>query len=380
MGTLRHIIECDDCSKKYRVRYGLGNNYPQKASFNCKDCSKLIELGYKEYGEGFIIGGKILNDEKLVIDDTLTVQNLHPEISTNKENENDPYLFQTMELFGKLNQSKVDINEFKEEQYVIHIFFTSWDLIEKQLRIISTKGESKLKEICNVNFKEFSINFDKWSNLYLKGYQLNNLVKVEEEFNTINNLEIINYVKEEKQFLKKIYNLCQTFMNCRDQLQSAIFNLKYNIEIENESIVNVNWDEISKVYGDLYEIIGDLFIFPTMINNVREQRKFNEFSSQGFDLKKYLETDKANRGKNFENNSKLSYLVICYHSWLRNGTHHNNSTLDVENNEIELGIGKGGGTAKKIKLVEYVKCCNELFGIGLYVAKMIINIKSISKT
>lgn len=376
MGTLRFIIECNDCSKQYRVRYGLGNNYPQKASFNCKNCSKFIELGYKEYGNGFINGAEFLNDEKLVKDDSLTVQNLHPEIPTNKEDENDPYVFQTMDFFDKLNKNKVNLSDFKDEQYVVHLFFDSWQIIEKQLRVISTKDELKLKQICNISFEEFSINFDEWSSLYLKGNQLKNLEKVKTEFDSIDNKEIINYTKKEKQFLKKIYSLCQVYMNCRDQLQSTIFDLKYSLDIDSNSIVNVNWEEINKVYGDLYEIVGDLFIFPTMINNVKDGRRFDEFSSDGFNLKKYLETDKANRGKNFENNNNLSYLIASYHSWLRNGTHHNNSTLDTENNEIELGIGKGGGIAKKIKLIEYVNNCNELFGVGLYIAKILINIKN----
>lgn len=376
MATLRFIIECSDCSKLYRVRYGLGNYYPQKASFNCKDCSKLIELGYKEYGNEFINGAEFLKDEKLLIDNSLAIQNLHPEIPTNKEDESDPYLFQSLEMFSKLNKNKINLFDFQDEQYILHQFFNSWGIIEKQLRVISTKDELKLKQICKISFLEFSINFDRWSNLFLNGDQLVNLEKMQTEFDSISSTEIINYIKSEKQFLKKIYNLCQTYMSCRDQLQSTIFDLKYNLSIDTDSIVNVNWGEVNKVYGDLYEIIGDLFIFPTMINNVKDGRKFNEFSSDGFDLKKYLETDKANRGKNFENNNNLSFLLSSYHSWLRNGTHHNNSTLDTENNEIELGVGKGGGIAKKIKLIEYVKNCNELFGIGLYISKMIINIKN----
>lgn len=377
MPTFRFIVKCKDCSKKYRVRYGLGNYYPQKASFNCKDCSKLIELGYKEYRKEFIIGGEFLEDKKLLVDDTLTVQNVHPEIPTSKEDENDPNLFQSLELLTKLDKNKIDLIDFKHEQYVLHHFFNSWEIIEKQLRIISNKDELKLKQICNVTFQEFSINFDEWTNLFLKGNQLDILKKVKVEFDSINNIEIIGYIKKEKQFLKKIYNLCQTYMSCRDQLHTAIFNLKYNLESDSNAIINVNWLEIDKVYGDLYEIIGDFFIFPTMINNVKDGRRFDEFSSQGFDLKKYLETDKANRGKNFENNTNLSVLISSYHSWLRNGTHHNNSTLDTENNEIELGTGKGGGTPKKIKLLEYVKNCNEIFGNGLYISKMIINIKNI---
>lgn len=376
MAVLRLIIECDDCEKQYRVRYGLGNYYPQKASFNCKECSKLIEVGYKKYGDEIVVGAKLIKDEKLLIDNSLTVQNLHPEIPTNKEDENDPTLFQSLKLFTKLHKHKIDLFDFKDEQFILLKFFEYWPTIEKQLRVVSTKNETKLKEICNISYKEFAIAFDNWTSLLLNGTQLENLVKVENEFDSINNFEIVDYVKNEKQFIRKINTLCQTYMNCRDQLQATIFDLKFNLNSDNESIVNVNWEEINKVYGDLYEIVGDLFIFPTMINNVKEGRKFDEFGSKGFDLKKYCETDKANRGKNFENNGNLSFLLTSYHSWLRNGTHHNNSTLDTVNNEIELGVGKGGGTPKKIKLIEYVRNCNELFGVGLFIAKMIINIKN----
>lgn len=126
----------------------------------------------------------------------------------------------------------------------------------------------------------------------------------------------------------------------------------------------------------MYEIIGDLFIIPTMVNNLKSGRGYDEFSSEGFNLRKYLEIDKANRGKNFEENENFKFLLQYYFAWLRNGTHHNNSTLDSENNEIELGTGKGGGTPKKVKLIEYVRYCNEIFTAGLIISLLIFKIKN----
>lgn len=376
MATIRFYITCNDCSKVYLVRYGLGNNYPQKTSFHCNDCSNIIEIGYKKFGDQILNGGTISTDHNNLKNNNLPIKNLHPEIATSKEAEDDPYHFQTLNLFSKLNKKKVDLFQFKDEQFYLYNFFNEWPSIELQLRLLASKGENKLKEVAKITLSDFADRFEKWSEQYLNGEQLEKLKLIDLDFDSIDNLDLIAYVKREKQFLKKIYNVCKTYMNCRDQLQSTIFDLKYDLNTDEKVIVNVNWDEINKVYGDLYETIGDLFVFPTMINNVKCGRSYDEFSSVGFNISKYLETDKANRGKNFETNPNLSYMLNSYHSWLRNGTHHNNSTLDQEKNEIELGIGKGGGTVRTISLVDYVKNCNELFSVGLYLSKMIINIKN----
>lgn len=376
MGTMRFYIRCNDCGKLYMVRYGLGNNYPQKASFHCNDCANVIEIGYVIFGKQILKGGIIANDENLLTEKDLPIKNLHPEIPTNKEDEDNPYFFQTMDLFSKLHRKKVNLFQFKDEQFELTKFFDTWPDIEFQLRLVSTRGEEKLKEIANMSYPEFTDRFENWSLQYLNGEQLEKLKLIDDELQVLDNSELIEYIKNENQFLRRIFNLCKTYMDCRDQLQASIFDLKFDLERNENMIVNVNWNEINKVYGDLYETIGDLFILPTMINNLKSGRRYNEFSSEGFNLKKYLETDKANRGKNFEANSNLAYLLNSYHSWLRNGTHHNNSTLDQERHQIELGTGKGGGEAKIISLADYVKNCNELFACGLYLSSLIIKIKN----
>ena len=94
--TLSFNIECEDCQKKYRIRYGLGNNFPQKASFQCYDCSKHIETGYEKKGGDRILKGAYATTEENPFDPEIQIINLHPEIPTRKGMENDPFHFQTL--------------------------------------------------------------------------------------------------------------------------------------------------------------------------------------------------------------------------------------------------------------------------------------------
>ena len=81
--TISFNIECEDCGKKYRIRYGLGNNYPQLASFQCYDCSKQIETGYNIFRGDRILNGAVIAKEEYD-NPEIQVINLHPEIPTKK--------------------------------------------------------------------------------------------------------------------------------------------------------------------------------------------------------------------------------------------------------------------------------------------------------
>tara|TARA_R110002126_G_scaffold291224_1_gene451015 strand:- start:1525 stop:2601 length:1077 start_codon:yes stop_codon:yes gene_type:complete len=357
------------------MRYGLGNNYPQLASFQCYECSKQIETGYDVFkGDRILNGAKSIDDESLW-EDNLKVVNLHPEIPTTKGNENNPVHFQTMDVFKNLHKSKADIGKFKAEQVIWSKFNGKWKKVEKPLRIISNKDEEKLKSVCNLNFNQFTKLYNEWFLIFVRGEQETDFYNLCDDYNSIDLTQIKVFAKTQDKFIKQINELCNTYMQFSQQFQSTMFHQKYGWEITDELVANINWNDIGTVYGDLYEIIGDFFVIPTMINNLIEGRDFDEFKSQGFTLSKYLKTDKANRAKNFETNENLAFLANAYHSWLRNGTHHKNSFMNAETFEVSLGTSKGGTIEKKISVIEYIKNCNELFGVGLMISSIILELK-----
>lgn len=371
--TFSFFIECNDCGNRYRIRYGLGNNYPQSASFQCDNCSKNIEIGYEEFKGNTIINGA----KRIEVDDSeywnVKVQNLHPEIPTHADLKNNPYYFQTTNVFQNAFKDNLDIDKFKEEQKKWSTFNDKWVKIELPLRILSTKGEAKLRQVSGLSFKEFLNLFNDWLSVFTSGEFEVNYENICDEYNSLDLTDAKQYIRNDDKIFKRIYELCNTYMKQSHQFQSTILYQKFGWEITDDMTANVNWEEISTVYGDLYEIVGDLFIIPTIMNNVKDGRGFNEFKTEGFSLVKYIQTDKANRAMNFENNSNLSFLSRSYLSWLRNGTHHKNSFLDTNTNEVELGTSKGGTVQKKILLTDYVKNTNDLFGAGLILSSIALN-------
>ena len=160
--TLSFYIECEDCKKKYRIRYGLGNSYPQLASFQCYDCSKQIETGYGSRGGSRILKGACEIEGKSPFDPEFQIINLHPEIPTRKGKENDPSHFQTFDIFSNLAKQKADFVEFRQQQIIWSEFHNKWDELEMPLRILSTKGEDKMVSISNLNYEQFT-NLDRKS-------------------------------------------------------------------------------------------------------------------------------------------------------------------------------------------------------------------------
>ncbi|WP_417266107.1 hypothetical protein [Brumimicrobium sp.] len=353
----------------------MGNNFPQSASFQCSECSKKIKIGFKSIGEDRIIEGcKVIKDGGFEMD--VKVVNLHPEIPTDKNRLHDPSLFQTMGVFQRLDKSNADLFEFKELQHIWTQFRTEWtNNIESSLRILAKKGKSELKRLKKLDFDVFADKFHQWLAIFLSGKKDNKFDKVNIEFRSINSSEIKSYLSKDGKLLKQVYSLCNIYMQHSENFQSTVFYQKYGWELTSKMTANVHWEDIESVYGDLYEIVGDLLIIPTMMNNIKQSRKFDQFSTSGFTLEKYLITDKAGRGTNFQSNPNLEHLTDFYFPWLRNGTHHKNSTFNPETHEITLGVGKGGGTEKKIGLIEYIKACNELFEVGILLSSLILHLK-----
>jgi hypothetical protein len=73
---LGNYVKCSGCGHEYRIRYNVGNNFPQTASFFCKDCGETITYG-------FDVDHKLIceNAEIATSLDGVDVINLHPELS-----------------------------------------------------------------------------------------------------------------------------------------------------------------------------------------------------------------------------------------------------------------------------------------------------------
>jgi hypothetical protein len=160
--------------------------------------------------------------------------------------------------------------------------------------------------------------------------------------------------------LHRMYELMSLYRSVESEFLSTLLSQKQGKSLNGLSS-SAKWDKIERIYGDLYEIYGELAIIPTVINNLLMRSSHEQFATAGFTLAEYMETDKAGRMKNFINNLEFKPLSEFYEPWLRNGTHHKTAQINKAKQKIVVKIGKGGKSDKVLSFVQYIEYCNELY-------------------
>lgn len=113
-------------------------------------------------------------------------------------------------------------------------------------------------------------------------------------------------------------------------------------------------------YGNAFEAFGDNVELLTAVNNLIENRPFDQLRSITFEA--YRATDKAGRTKAFAGNSALAAVAGEFDNQLRNASHHGGMTFDRASGMIEYRAGKGGqGEVETISYAAYLARSSRLF-------------------
>jgi len=363
--VIRKYCSCETCDKKYVIRYGVGDSYPQQASFFCKNCGEKLVFGIDKERKFFNENLKIIEENT-----DSEVINLHPEILISNEDSSDPYHFATLN-FMREQQLRGDfsLEQLRQAQYSILAYNEEWLKISKDLRFVKEKRFNLVNGKYGKNDNVITKRVIKkallisriflsgpWKNLYSKS-----ILELEKAEKVNGFSEFKDYLESNvDKFIDSLYDVMSDFEKVKSEMLTTLIPQKCGKPISGLTST-VEWDKIEKVYGDLYERYGGLVVVLTGINNLITRGKYDEFSTSGFTFTNYLQSDKANRCKNFETNANLSDFNLFFDASIRNGTHHKNSKIDKEKQEIILGTGKGGKTEKKLNFSEYIEHCNELF-------------------
>lgn len=362
-------VACTECQHQYRIRYNVGNKFPQSASFHCIDCGELLVVGYDAKREFYL-----KNIVEVEPDDTATVRNLHPELVIDPALLSDPTYFPSIEFMveslKKDGGLSTGLKKFRANQFSAEYHQNQWDkivtdyrylkegrwnLLEKKFGRDQNKVRKKiLKDVIKTG-KFFLIG--KWSDQYRDVFSELQKAKKHPEYN---NLKSYLLAYSNDFLLDKMFTVMQEYRKVESTFLPTLLSLKQGIKPSGLSS-SVNWDEIEMTYGNFYEILGDLLVIPTVINNLLMRNNFSVFATPGFNLNQYVATDKSGRCNNFLNNPKLSILNEFYDSNLRNGTHHKTAKIDKESQTIIIKTGRGGNTSRNFSFVEYSEYCNEVY-------------------
>jgi len=134
-------VKCSNCNHAYRIRYNVGNNFPQSASFFCKTCRLPITYGYDP-------DRKRVFENIEIVDETPSAQiiNLHPELTIEEDKESDPTYFPSVEFMARNMVAGKDMLNLREVQANNVAYIHEWDGISEDYRLLEEEIWPMLKK------------------------------------------------------------------------------------------------------------------------------------------------------------------------------------------------------------------------------------------
>jgi hypothetical protein len=405
--TQRISVECDTCSQGIVFRVGIGGEKIQLFSVACPKCKQKIGLELLLNSKPSSFEGmpmkhfmatvkEYINCHDKVEEDDFIAINLHAELVYPKKYINEklmlPSTVVSMQLMeyakkmGIIDGDKSLINVGIGPQFV-NVFdslsgdanlSSDWFIVKKAYQL----NEAGLNDLSQKELEKYS----NLASLPKNGRYLENIISdflfryiapnsklytdIEDEFEKARNLnnqelkELSDYYKNDlKKFhLKNYIEIFDDYFNNYKDFNRILLNNKIELHPESgtETIIcPIDFDKIKMYYGNAYEFFTSHIITLVCVNNILQNRKYNQFDYMTFN--KYLkDVSKESKSKPLHNNSNLKKFTDILESTIRNASHHKWFYVD----ETDIGMLKyrsgGTGAEQSISYVNYLYKCNEL--------------------
>ncbi len=276
-----------------------------------------------------------------------------------------------------------DLFLFKEYQYSIDYYFKRWQILSLNFRLLKDKKYNQLQRRFNETDNEIikrkilsdvvncidDFIVGKWEKIYENLFTEFEAIKSSTNYNEFKTF----LINEEEEMILVLFDTLLDYFEAREELLITLLAQKCNKPTIGLSS-NISWKKIEMIYGNFYEVYGNLLHIPTALNNLKERNDYKSFNSQGFTFSNYLTIDKAGKTANFLNNPNLKDLGDYYYPAYRNGTHHRSSKIDKDNQKIILITGKSSSTTTVVNFTEYIESCNEIYARILILLKLSMHI------
>lgn len=405
--TQRFPVVCDTCLQGIVFRVGIGGEKIQLFSIACPKCKQKIGLelllnNKPSSFEGIPIKHfmatvkEYINchteDEK---DDFIAI-NLHAELVYPKKYIHDKLILPSTIVSVQMLEHAKNNGIFDYDNIPIKIgngpqFMNVFDSLSGDAKLSSDWFIiKKAFELSQNNLDELSQKeLNKYSNLNSlpkSGKYLENIIcdflfryiapnsklytSIEDEFEKARKLNdsevkrLSNYYKNDlKQFHIKNYIeiFDEYFINYKD-FNRILLNNKIELHPESgsESIIcPIDFDKIKMYYGNAYEFFTSHIITLVCVNNILQNRKYDEFEHMTFN--KYLkDVSKESKAKPLHNNFNLKKFTDILESTIRNASHHKWFYVDETNIGMLKYRSGGTGAEQSISYVDYLYKCNEI--------------------
>lgn len=349
--------KCEYCSQAYRIHFSLAGYFPQKASFICKKCGNDISVTLGKNGKFSVEGGTEISEDVNVIDVTISPDKPLDAYSS----ELAP--MQTVNLAAKIGLEKM--MKFGDYEDDLQKAKNEWENAKLFFRILKMNGVTEAEQVSKTTKNEFVKSLELISSSFLSGKweiyfrPFDDLYK--KHLTSGNLTALFQEIKADQvDWFEKVFNASESYFCNENEFEKIAILQKCDVKMPDKKI-QCHWNKIKKVYADIYEAIGCMFMLPSAVNNLECSRLWNEFKKMKWE--EYLEHDMNGRGNNFKDNPSIAPLLQGYDNRLRNAPSHGASRFDAINSIVHLNCGKNGKKMEQISLCEFIQKTNEIFAV-----------------
>ena len=378
---VRCLVACETCDCPVTLRIGLGHSRAQRHTFLCPEClevmSVALDLDPENLGYAFRCVENCVEGES-----EGEVLNISPHFVITREMVNEDQSFgwmqQAAELF-RLNESGgekppgargVDVYDALGGMSNLPEL---WLHVRKAWRLSRNKriglAKSQLRKYTppgyggSLSFDDVLFDFSwrllrpKWTDEFEKAKSA--IERTQKAYPKEHDRFWRYYIKELRASnLARYVDIYTEYVRDFSEYDQVLLHVKSHAEIPSGCVATSSEFENTKMfYGNAFENYTSNLVVLACLNNVAEGRPFDLFRSM--DLKRYLKTNKAGRGRAFESREELKPFLGSLDSSLRNASHHKSMSLVDHHRMIEYRSG-GTSAKKEISYSSYLGKCNEI--------------------
>lgn len=379
---VREYASCDECGTVHVLRIGIGTEPVQAHHFECRNCGQEMGISLEDK-IGMSFGP---NATRAARDDSGPVVNLHPSFVFSREEIGSVDAFPSIEFGSKLIDAMLEARERVGLSEEFPLFSTdaprrarvieewpqlraAWSLTRNgkldlaQKRIDAFVGTAGYEDTPN-SIQDWIFQFigdltrpyfeRLWEGLFEQLW----IAAQKDDFE-----RFVAYYSTELSVAhgRRYFEICKTYLGAFSEFSQVHQLVASDIAVDDSYVAaSSNFDLTRMFYGNAFEAFGDNVEILTAVNNLIEDRPFDQLRSITFDA--YRTTDKAGRTKAFADNPALAAIAGEFDNQLRNASHHGGMTFDRGTGMIEYRVGKGGqGDAETISYAAYLARSSRLF-------------------
>lgn len=395
--TVRRVIRCNTCGKDLVIKIQVPNSDYERFDFSCPNCKESLsyEISTKGISE-FFKNRRVSSDVMKSLSSSFGLNAVSncKDVSDEKEN----CSIEEFSGFEPIYLSKEipnDIGQFSSFPYSPAPMYFARKLYERKGIIDKAKVLDGWKRVYSI-FRQYSQGNTEYKESLIKDFQKLFCVQGEEDYGMNDCLfEILHYLvakvtqydssimslfsilsrfdkpkvlsfanylrKEYRKMSPSIMEVCNEFFSKYNELHLFLQNMSDSNSFKNLSYPFDFDRSLLHIYGSLYEKLADMLLFYSCFINLEQGRGFDCFENSKKTLDSYKQSDKSSRiYKVYKKNPDIKFLTEEYDSDIRNATHHSNSAISFENNELVLQR-KDNTPAKVISHKEYLNRTATIF-------------------